>query len=340
MITSLTPLLAAIDGWQICSILIKTMTYGASLTASGAVFFLLIFLAHLNASEVRVMRRFIGFMALIAAALSISRIFVMSAMLSDDLKGMWDVQFLHMAIASKEGLALAWRLPCLLLVAGWANSGLRRIHIALPLLSALLIPISFAMVGHVNELESTTRLVAQLLIMLHLLAVSFWLGALWPLFHIAHEGHAAKSAMIVHQFGRYAMLVVDILLFAGISVLWILQGFSAKAWQTEYGQLMLLKLVSVSLLSGLAAYNKFRLTPRLRRGEQGVFAQLRLSIVMEMIIAAIILLLTASFTTMTGPDAETVVQITSERSNNSLLADKNFSLYMQKFFSKKEIHIC
>ncbi|MFZ6772381.1 CopD family protein [Undibacterium sp. SXout7W] len=250
------------------------------------------------------MRRFIGFMALIAAVLSISRIFLMSAMLSDDLKGLWNVQFLQMVLASKEGLALMWRLPCLLLLAVWANSGARKLHVAVPLLSAILIPVSFAMVGHVNEVEGAASMMAQLLIMLHLLSVSFWLGSLWPLLHIARQQHAEKGALIVHQFGKYAMFVVGILLFAGISVLWVLQGFSINAWQTEYGQLMMLKLIFVSLLLGLAAYNKYRLTPRLRHGEREAFAPLRRSIVMEMIIAGIILLFTASFTTLTGPSVE------------------------------------
>lgn len=301
MDSTLLHLLASIDGWQICAILMKAMTYATCLTVSGSVFFLMIFAVYLDAPEVHTIKRCIGTMSLIAAALSIARIFMMSGMLSDDLRGMWDVQFLHMVLGSKEGLALSLRLPCLFLLAIWAHAGERNIHPTLPLLAALLISASFSAVGHVNELEGETRLLAQLLIVLHVLAVSFWVGALWPLLHITYDRNTLQVAAIAHQFSKLAVIIVGILLLAGASLLWLLQSFSAKAWEAEYGQLVLLKLVSVSLLSGLAALNKFRLTPQLRRGEQSAIATLRLSIVMEMVVAGIILLITASFTTITGP---------------------------------------
>ncbi|MFZ6844212.1 copper resistance D family protein [Undibacterium sp. RuTC16W] len=301
MDSPLLHLFASIDGWQICTILIKVMTYATCLTVSGGVFFLMIFAAYLDAAEVKTMKRFTSVMALIAAALSIARIFMMSGMLSDDLRGMWDVQFLKMVLGSKEGLALSLRLPSLFLLAIWTYAGERKIHPAVPLLSAILISVSFSTVGHVHELDGATRLVAQLLVTLHLLAVSFWVGALWPLFHITYDHHTFKVAAITHQFGKLAVIIVGTLLLAGISLLCLLQGFSAKAWQAEYGQLILLKLISVSVLLGLAARNKFQLTPQLRRGERSAITQLRRSIVMEIIVAGIILLITASFTTITGP---------------------------------------
>ncbi len=70
---------------------------------------------------------------------------------------------------------------------------------------------------------------------------------------------------------------------------------------SRYGRLVSLKLGLVILLLAFAAFNKLRLTPRLLAADESAVRALRRSIKAEMLIAGLILLVTATFTTITGP---------------------------------------
>ncbi len=71
---------------------------------------------------------------------------------------------------------------------------------------------------------------------------------------------------------------------------------------SRYGRLVSLKLGLVILLLTFAAFNKLRLTPRLLAADESAVRAVRRSIQAEMFIAGLILLVTASFTTITGPN--------------------------------------
>lgn len=68
-----------------------------------------------------------------------------------------------------------------------------------------------------------------------------------------------------------------------------------------YAQLMVLKLLSVAVLLGLAGFNRLYLTPRLLQAEANAVHRFRRSIHLEIVVGMLILLLTAAFTTVTGP---------------------------------------
>jgi putative copper export protein len=65
--------------------------------------------------------------------------------------------------------------------------------------------------------------------------------------------------------------------------------------------MMAVKLLVVAALLGLAAVNKLYLTPRLLSGQAKAVIQFRRSLKAEMVIGALILLITATFTTVAGP---------------------------------------
>lgn len=289
------------DGWQLAAVLAKTLTYGACFAASGGVFFSFLFRRWSDAADLAGSRRFIGKAALFALMLTAIRIFISSGMLSDDWRGMFDVQILRMQLISSEGTALGLRVLGLLLIWGWVGRRTSDQFTVLVSTGSVLVSASFGLVGHVHELNGLRAVAAQCLIVLHLLAVAFWLGALWPLYQICDESNTLKIARIAVRFGQLAAYVVALLFFAGLSLLWLLLGFSAGAWQSDYAQLMMVKLVAVCMLLGLAALNKWRLTPALQRGESSAVVRLRRSIAAEVVVAGLILLMTACFTTLTGP---------------------------------------
>jgi putative copper resistance protein D len=158
---------------------------------------------------------------------------------------------------------------------------------------------SFAGVGHVRGWLPSVA--PSLLLCLHLLCAAFWLGALAPLLITARDRNNSQIAAVASRFGKSALGVVAVLVGAGASLLWTLIGDAAQFWSSDYGVMMAIKLLIVAALLGIAALNKLHLTPRLLHGHAKAFIQFRRTVRTEMVLGALILLITATFTTLTGP---------------------------------------
>lgn len=296
--------LREVDVWQALGILAKTLTYGASFMAAGGVLFLLLFSRRLSADESGLLKRTIRWAAIAALLFSLLRLSLISAMMSGDASGMVDVAMIKMVIESSEGPATGVRvlgLSCIaILVARRRLAALGRV---IALACALVAVCSFALVGHSREIAMSPQIkwVPQLLIGLHLTAVAFWLGALWPLHRLTYGQDLRTTAEISHRFGQYAMTVVGLLVLCGLGLLWLILGVPSALWTSQYGVIFLVKLLGVGALLGLAAVNKFIFTPRLSADPCSARG-LRLSIRFEMLMAVLILLTTAVLTTAVGPD--------------------------------------
>ncbi len=292
-----------LDGWQALAIVLKAATYGSSFAAAGGVMFLACFSDLVSAQEDRVTRRVITRMALLATGLSMLRIAVMNGMLSGELSGMLDVAISQMVLQSSEGTATGLRLASLLVIAILCRKRLHGLGLWRALGAAAIAATSFALVGHTDEvaMKPGVSLLPQSLLCLHLLAVTFWLGALWPLHRSTHDKDITRIAVTMQRFGKLAAGVVGLLIAAGLLLLWLLLGKADALWSTSYGQIFVVKLFCVALLLVLAAMNKLRLTPLLRIRGDTATVKLRRSIMAEMIVASLVLLATACFTTVAGP---------------------------------------
>jgi putative copper resistance protein D len=157
---------------------------------------------------------------------------------------------------------------------------------------------SFAWVGHAR---AAAQAAAPLLLGVHVLAAAFWLGALGPLAIQARRREPLELGAVAARFGRIAMALVAVLLAAGAAVLWILLGSVSELWTSGYGRLACAKIALVACLLALAAWNKLRLVPRIAAGDPLAVRSLRRSLRAEMVVAGLILLITAALTTLAGP---------------------------------------
>ncbi|USA53947.1 CopD family protein [Acinetobacter sp. C32I] len=161
-------------------------------------------------------------------------------------------------------------------------------------ISIFLVTYSFSQLGHVTNLS----IFAQLLLTIHVLLMSVWMGSLYPLWKISHiiTGLPLKQAM--HLFGRIAAFIVAILIACGVSIALLLFKDVDTLLTTPYGQGFIIKLLFVFSILLLAAFNKWYFTPRL---QQPKFAkQLGYAILFEMSLGLIILMTTAYITTVVG----------------------------------------
>jgi putative copper export protein len=169
------------------------------------------------------------------------------------------------------------------------------------LLGAAMAATSFAWTGHAHSLGPDVYPV--LLLGVHLLTAAFWLGALAPLGFIARQGDLTQIAASSSRFGAAAVFVLGAMIAAAATLLWLLLGGFANLAGSTYGRLATLKLAFVAGLLCLAAFNKLRLTPRLLDGDTGAVRSLRTSIRLELLLAALVLTVTAVLTSAAGPPA-------------------------------------
>ena len=283
--------------WDAAGIVLKTLTYAATLGAAGAVFFVCYCGTLIARADSLRIRRLVLSLAVVSVLAGAAQIMVSAASMSGKAAGLWDGSLLGMVWQAGAGRANLDRALGLLLAMPAVFS--ERRWLAVP--GAALAATSFAWTGHARSLDPD--LIPVLLLGIHLLGAAFWLGALTPLLIVARDGEPSRIAGAAARFGAAAVFVVCALLAAGATLLWMLLGGIAALWESAYGRCVLVKLTLVACLLGLAAFNKLRLTPRLRRGDARAARSLRTSIRLELLLGISILAVTATFTSLMGPPA-------------------------------------
>jgi putative copper resistance protein D len=156
-------------------------------------------------------------------------------------------------------LGLALLLAVLLL---WPRAALLQLAAAAALIVLL------AWVGHAGAATGPAANVHLASDIAHLLAAAAWLGGLPALaLLLAWSRKAAVpdevAARATARFSWLGMVSVAVLLASGIANSWFLLSGPRDLWATDYGRLVMLKILLFAAMVGVAAVNRFRLTPRL-----------------------------------------------------------------------------
>jgi copper resistance protein D len=162
-------------------------------------------------------------------------------------------------------------------------------------LSLTILTYTFSLFGHVSELG----VFEKVLLMLHVLVMAWWFGALIPLKQACHEQDYDQLYSIMDKFGKQASIAVSLLLVAGLWLAFQLVGTFSALFSSSYGQTLLLKLALVVSILVIATKHKLKLVPQLKN-DDGREA-LSKSISIEMVVAFAILSVTAGLTSVVGP---------------------------------------
>jgi len=126
-----------------------------------------------------------------------------------------------------------------------------------------------ALIGHAGATPGTAGTVHLASDMMHLIAAGGWLGALPALALMlaqARRGDERWRSFTVEATRRFSVLgiaCVSVLLASGLVNSWNLVGSPHELVATGYGRLVLLKMGLFAAMLGIAATNRFRLTPQL-----------------------------------------------------------------------------
>ncbi len=254
--------------------------------------------------------RFIAWAAIVTAALGLS---VMAVQMAGSWNAAWNRKMLVAVIGTPYGQAWLFRIAALVGVAILLLRPLRRAPERTLAISLAGIGLgSLAWSGHALALQGTARAVHLTADVLHLLTAGAWIGAIVGLRGMV--ANAAKSrddrdiliaARALSGFATAGSVVVATLILSGSVNGWMIVGFDgvAAAIETPYGLLLLAKLLLFAIMLGLAAINRFRLTPKLETAmvegqRDNALGHLRQSLMLEYCLALAVVALVAVLGTL------------------------------------------
>jgi putative copper export protein len=137
---------------------------------------------------------------------------------------------------------------------------------------------------------------------LHVVGAASWLGSLAcvmligvPLLVASNlEDRWLQVSALVNTFSQVALGSAALVVLSGVFTAAVHLGSLPALWSTTYGRVLLLKVAIVLLTLAMGAYNFRRVQPQLER-EQGT-AQLRRSATLELIAAALVVIITGFLT--------------------------------------------
>lgn len=290
------------------SVALRAVSFVLLLQAAGTALFLAGFGNRLSSTH-REARRWGCASAGLALVAVIGHHFIEAGRLAGELSGVWDASLQQVVLHSATGATTAVRVLGLALIGAGlcAGRGLTEelrapgggLGTTAAVAGATLIAAAFALTGHTSVSPDRWFLAAALI--LHVLIVAFWLGALPPLYFAARREAPAAAAKLIASFSAAATWIVPGILAAGI-VLTAGLVPNLATFAKPYGELLIVKLSGFAALMGLAAANKWRLAPAIARGEPQASAALRRSIAAEYLLIAGVLSVTAVMTTLFSPE--------------------------------------
>lgn len=165
-------------------------------------------------------------------------------------------------------------------------------------LAALVLAFTPALASHAAA-SPRLRTLAMISDGLHVLGAAGWLGSLLVLLvagipaalSLAEERRGPAVADLVNAFSPTALAFAGLVSVTGVFAAWLHIGTVAGLWQSDYGQLVLLKLGVLSLVALTGAYNWLRVRPALG-GIDGA-ARIKRSATVEVAVAVVVLVVTA-----------------------------------------------
>ena len=279
--------------WAILAPLVKVLLYVLSFLAVGTGLFILHFRSFLSQPTLAYCCKLVRKSSLIWSIIAPLLLLMTAGNIGGDLQSAFDPLMINIALSSKAGQSVLVLFFGFLFVLLWIS--LFQNQRPIPgILGFALILSSFSLYGHstINGFSS------QLLIVLHLGAISFWVGSFLPL-RYSTQGKIEEENLfqIAHQFGVYAVYYIGVLLITGLMLGTILVGGIEQLVTSDYGKAFLFKLFFATTLLGIGALNKFRLVPQLKNNNLSHAIKLRKSINVEVSILFIILVISSLLTT-------------------------------------------
>jgi len=301
--------------WEVLILSTKLMIYsGLSALLGGFLILLIMSFSPDKLSQARVLLQIntVKYMTMLALfgvfATTLDFFFQVGALSQNGFTGMFDAVMQSMVAQSALGTVAVGRLCVFIVGIAFCGAVYWRLtrNVASQFIVTLLVAIiQWGSVGYVFMLSGHTVQLDNFYgytLAVHVIIALSWMGSLWPLSAACIHLSPSSLYTLMRRFGHLAIGLVSLLIIAGILLAWALIGSINNLLTQTYGLSLLLKLGFVIAILLLAAWHKFKLTPKLLTHSNAAIG-MRRSIRIEMVIGLCILLITALLTTVLGPQS-------------------------------------
>jgi copper transport protein len=183
---------------------------------------------------------------------------------------------------------------------------------------------TWSVTGHPGS--SAAPMVTVVADMIHIGSMSVWVGGLVMLaVFLLPRGSADELAAIIPVWSRWALYAVSALVLTGLAQALVQIGAINPLFTTTYGWLVLTKVGLVAVLVAIA-YLSRRLVAPIAAGNGNPAAQLRLLVIVEAVVAAVILGVSTTLVQTTPARAVTVAPNSVPAVQSAVLKDNLFTL--------------
>jgi putative copper resistance protein D len=276
---------------------VRALGYMGCLGAMGAALFLVFMSEQLTYDEARAARRWLVLLMLLGLLASLALWPLRAAELSGIRDGAFRWQLYPQIARSPFGDSFFLRASGLILVlfalvrttwgAGVATAG------------ALLVAMSYVAVGHAAAFRPRQELSA--LIIMHIVAVAFWFGSLFPLRNVTLRRDPRSSAEAIQVWSRYALAFTLLALVTGGWGALLVAGPPMGLTRSGFGWALIAKLALVTAMLFGALACRFRHVRLMARGDVLAGDAFRRSVGWQILFAILALYATAEMVSVDLP---------------------------------------
>ena len=281
-----------VEIWTIVNPIIRTFIYLNALYSIGLILFKFHFQKYFNHEINSFCNKIIKNSAFLGLSISILAFISIAGNLGGDLKSIFELELIELSFETIQGKSNLY------LIVGFSFLSLSHyfpplVFRAFNILGAILIIISFIVVGH----SLSQGIFSQILVLIHIICISFWLGSFLPLRYMCTVKNFTNLYFIADNFGRYAVVYIGILILTGLIFSYILLGGILPLITSTYGNVLLIKLFIVSMILIIGAINKFKIVPEIKKDLSTGQIKLKNSINIEIFSSVLVLFTTSILTT-------------------------------------------
>jgi copper transport protein len=147
---------------------------------------------------------------------------------------------------------------------------------------------SLTLSGHAST--AMPDIVTRPALFIHVMGMAVWAGALPILYWLTNENETQLS-LYLQRFSLIALPCVSFALLGGLVLAAIQLGQTANLFTTDYGRILLAKVIMVLVLLALAGWNRFILTAALHHTPKTAIIRLRRSLLAEIVLMGFVIAL-------------------------------------------------
>ena len=158
---------------------------------------------------------------------------------------------------------------------------------------ALLLVFSESFIGHTASVEPRGLVIISDAV--HLMAAAIWVAGVWllawTLWQRQRRGEPLDARLVATRFSVTATWALVAVAISGTALGWVILGEPGRLLSTEFGRLLVIKVLLVTIIGGIGLHNRRTLIPNLER--PGVDARFLWTIAIEGALFVVVLAVSA-----------------------------------------------